>query len=60
MKKEIIEKILTMLPDDAEILAEFTIVDTYNLTYLCYIEGINLNLNPDNSLSAKLRLIEKN
>lgn len=59
MNKETIEKILAMFPDEAEVIAEFTFVDTYNLTYSCYIEGINLILNPDNSLSAKLRLIEK-
>lgn len=32
MNKETIEKILAMFPDEAEVIAEFTFVDTYNLT----------------------------
>lgn len=59
MNKATIEKILSMFPDDAEVVAEYTLVDKYNTTYSCYIEGINLNVNSDNTLSAILRLYEK-
>ena len=59
MDKATIEKILSMFPDDAEVVAEYTFVDKYNTTYNCYIEGVNLNVNEDNSLSATLRLFEK-
>lgn len=59
MDKETIEKILSMFPDDAEVEAEFSFVNTFNTTYRCNIEGLNLKVNPDNSLSATLRLVEK-
>ena len=59
MNKATIEKILSMFPDDAEVVAEYTFVDKYNTTCSCYIEGINLNVNSDNTLSAILRLYQK-
>ena len=59
MNKATIEKILSFFPDEAEVEAEFTFVDKYNVTYSCYIEGINLDETPDNGLTATLRLFEK-
>lgn len=58
MDKATIEKILSMFPDDAEVVAEYTFVDKYNTTYSCYIEGINLNVHKDKSLSAIFMLYE--
>ena len=60
MTKATIEQILSMFPDEAEVEAEFTFVDKYNVTYSCYIEGINLDETPDKGLTATLRLFEKN
>jgi len=59
MTKATIEQILNLFPDDAEVEAEFTFVDKYNVTYSCYIEGINLDETPDKGLTATLRLFEK-
>ncbi len=60
MTKATIEQILSIFPDEAEVEAEFTFVDKYNVTYSCYIEGINLDETPDKGLTATLRLFEKN
>ena len=60
MTKATIEQILSIFPDEAEVEAEFTFVDKYNVTYSCYIEGINLDETPYKGLTATLRLFEKN
>ena len=59
MDKATIVRILSMFPDEAEVEADFTFVENYNVTYHCYIEGVNLSVTPDNGLSAVLRLLEK-
>lgn len=59
MGKGTIETILAIIPDEAKVVARYTFVNKYNVTYECYIEGISLNLDKEQRLTATLRLYEK-
>ena len=59
MSKGTIETILSIIPDESNVFARYIFVDNYHVTYECYIEGITVNLDKDQKLTATLQLYEK-
>lgn len=58
MKKTDLLKILALVPDDSDIVVEFSTDEKYPSTYQGVFTGINIDLKPDGAFNVLVRVKE--